>query len=292
VGEYLVYPLANYQVNLNLSIPLVIAASAPPIIQEQNNPAPVYIAENTRNITFAFSPDYLEYAHTSDAVTIKAYVFPEHAHLGQRAADLAAEAWSLYENLCGDNPRQFMVVIEADLHDGMEYDGAFLLSQDYFASADDSPQNYYELLIVHETAHQWFYAQIANDQAHEPWLDEAFATYSELLYLENTHPELTNWWWNYRVNAYEPTGWVDSTIYDHGSFRPYVNAVYLRGVQFIHDLRQRIGDDAFFTALRDYAASDDEDDFRSEQDFFDSIATYSQEDIADLLGLYFQSSHP
>ncbi|MBG0788789.1 MAG: hypothetical protein H0S79_27175, partial [Anaerolineaceae bacterium] len=197
-----------------------------------------------------------------------------------------------YENLYGNNPREYMAIIEADLNDGMEYDGAFLLSQDYFASADDTPQNYFELLIVHETAHQWFYAQIANDQANEPWLDEALATYSELLYLENTYPELVEWWWNYRVYTYQPTGWVDSTIYRYAGFRPYVNAVYLRGVQFLDDLRQQIGDEAFFAVLRAYATPEEIDTLRTAQDFFDLIAQFSGEDISNLVDRYFQNAQP
>ena len=31
----------------------------------------------------------------------------------------------------------------------------------------------------HEIAHQWFYALVGNDQARDPWLDEALATYAE-----------------------------------------------------------------------------------------------------------------
>lgn len=291
IGEYLVYPLADYRVNLSVFGPMEIAASVPPTIEDDSSFS-VYKVENVRNVTFTFSPDYLEYTRGTKDVTIKAYVFPEHAELGQRAADLAANAWALYENLYGDNPREYMAIIEADLNDGMEYDGAFLLSQDYFASADDTPKNYFELLIVHETAHQWFYAQIANDQANEPWLDEALATYSEMLYLENTYPELVDWWWNYRVYAYQTMGWVDSTIYGHAGFRPYVNAVYLRGVQFLDDLRQQIGDDAFFAVLRDYATPDAVDTFRSSADFFSLVATYSSEDISDLLERYFRNAQP
>lgn len=291
IGEYLVYPLADYWVNLSVLGPMNIASSVPPTI-EDNSSFSVHKAENVRNVTFAFSPEYLEYTRDTEDVTIKAYVFPEHAELGQRAADLAADAWALYENLYGDNPREYMAIIEADLNDGMEYDGAFLLSQDYFAAADDTPQNYFELLIVHETAHQWFYAQIANDQANEPWLDEALATYSELLYLEKTYPELVDWWWNYRIYAYQPMGWVDSTIYDHAGFRPYVNAVYLRGVQFLNDLRQRIGDDAFFAILRDYATPDAMDTFRSSVDFFSLVAAYSSEDVSSLLERYFRNTQP
>ena len=32
---------------------------------------------------------------------------------------------------------------------------------------------------AHETAHQWFYSLVGNDQAHDPWLDEGLATWAE-----------------------------------------------------------------------------------------------------------------
>ena len=36
------------------------------------------------------------------------------------------------------------------------------------------------LLVHHETAHQWFYSLVGNDQARDPWLDEALATWSQV----------------------------------------------------------------------------------------------------------------
>jgi Peptidase family M1 domain len=36
------------------------------------------------------------------------------------------------------------------------------------------------LLVQHESAHQWFYSLVGNDQAHDPWLDEALATWSQI----------------------------------------------------------------------------------------------------------------
>ena len=33
--------------------------------------------------------------------------------------------------------------------------------------------------LPHETAHQWFYSLIGNDQARDPWLDEGLATWAE-----------------------------------------------------------------------------------------------------------------
>ena len=34
------------------------------------------------------------------------------------------------------------------------------------------------ITIAHELAHQWFYGIVGNDQYHEPWLDESFATWA------------------------------------------------------------------------------------------------------------------
>jgi aminopeptidase N len=34
------------------------------------------------------------------------------------------------------------------------------------------------ITLAHELAHQWFYGTVGNDQYHEPWLDESFATWA------------------------------------------------------------------------------------------------------------------
>lgn len=293
VGEYLAYPLADFNVNLRLSPSmdaLVVAASAPATALEGN--CWRYQTQAARNIVFAISPEYQIATAYGDTVTIQAYTLPEHAQLGQRAADLALVAWSRYEAVYGPNERTYMSIIEGDLDDGMEYDGAYFISDWYYETADESPENYFTLLTVHETAHQWFYAQVHNDPASEPWLDESLATYSELLYLESAHPELVNWWWDFRVADFNPGGYVDSTIYDHQTFRPYVNAVYLRGVSFLQDLREVVGDETFFAFLRDYAAPDEADTLRTGDGFFTLLSAHSDADLTDLLRVYFRSAQP
>lgn len=86
---------------------------------------------------------------------------------------------------------------------------------------------------------------MGNDQALEPWLDEALATYSELLFYEADYPEHVDWRWNFRVNRFQPAGWIDRTIYDFQAFRRYVDAVYLRGAQFLQTVREQVGDEVF-----------------------------------------------
>ena len=98
---------------------------------------------------------------------------------------LAAAAWTLdvarrsverFSALFGPFPLHRLVVVEGDFPDGMEFSGLVFVSRDWFESWDGSPASYLTLITVHEVAHQWWYASVANDQAAEPWLDEALAT--------------------------------------------------------------------------------------------------------------------
>ena len=289
VGEYLAYPLADFTVNLRLSPPmesLVVAASAP--LQEHDGNCWRYSAKQVRNFSFAISPEYRVYSTGSGQATIYAYVFPEHAGLGERSVSIAQEAWTLYSELYGENPRRFMSIIEADLTDGLECDGLFYLSDSYFTSADETPQNYYHLLVAHETAHQWFYGLVHNDQALEPWLDESLAAYSECLYLERYYPDLVDWWWGFRVHAFGPTGSINSTIYDFLTSRPYINAVYLRGVTFQQALRDAVGDEAYFVALRTYLDTSNGDHIRNAESFFEAFRRNSDVDLTRITSLYFR----
>lgn len=289
VGEHLAYSLNDFEVNLCLAPSrdkLVVAASAP-LIETQDH-CFHYQVENRRNFTLGISPDYQVTMVDHNLVTVAAYTFAEHANLGTRAAELAGEAWATYIELFGDNARTFISIVEADIFDGLETDGLIFLSSWYYQTADPSPKNFFELLIVHEIAHQWFYGYIHNDQAKEPWLDEALSTYSELLFYEQQHPDLVDWWWQFRVTSLAPTGPVNATIYDFSQFQPYINAVYLRGATFLHALRKEVGEEAFFEGLHQYVQSEAGlDNWRSTHDFLETFTPLPGVDLTELMTEFF-----
>lgn len=252
VGEYLVYDSADFELTLAGTEGLQVAASTEVIPNLVNVKM---FAVNSRNLTFSVSDTYKVLSTKSGQTRIDAYIFPGDEESGQAALEMTRQALETFSELfASPYPHATMTLVEADFADGMEYDGLYYLSRDFFARYDGGVTNYLGLLSIHETAHQWWYALVANDQALEPWLDEALCTYSELLFLEHNYPELADWWWEYRVAPYAPSGTADSTIYDHSSFRPYVNSVYLQGAAFLHELRKILGDEAFFTGLRSYAS--------------------------------------
>jgi aminopeptidase N len=118
-------------------------------------------------------------------------------------------------------------------------------------------------------------------------LDEALCTYNERLYYEQLYPEALDWWWTYRINYYEPSGWVDGSIYNPEGYQAYRNAIYLNGAVFLEELRTLIGDQAFFAFLKEYV-NNNRNQRTTADDFFTLLAQHSQEDISVLLNKYFE----
>jgi len=285
-GENLVYELADFRVSLSFADPAnapVVAASAPAAFE---NGALVYNLPNARNFTLSASPEYLVTSSDANGVTIYNYYYPEDANAAAMVLELTRMSILTYSAEFGPYPHTALTVCETDLNDGLETDGLYFLARSFYRSYDGTVRNNLSVIAVHETAHQWWYGGVASDQALEPWLDEALSAYSEHVFFEDNYPDLLNWWWNFRIYSHSPSGYVDSRLYNNDNFRGYVNAVYFRGAEFLHDLRTRIGDEAFFAFLRDYYARN-QGQIVNANDFFGLLNQHTSADYSDLLKTYF-----
>ena len=171
----------------------------------------------------------------------------------------------------------------------MEFSGFYFLSYAEYNLYNGTPaQNYLIDGAAHETAHQWWFEQVADDQALQPFLDEAMATYSERVFFESTDPSLLPWYWAYRVDQNHPGGWVDTSIYNAGGYPEYLGSVYYNGAHFFEDLRTRIGDPAFFAFLQDYLKQEN-GRIATFTDFFRILKKHSTVDFSDIVRKYFQN---
>lgn len=291
-GEHQVYPLSDFEVNLQVvgaPADLTIAASAP---ESQRGEWYTYILEGARTFALSLSPSFTHTTRQVGTVTIHNYTFPYHQNPGERVLNTAAQALELYARLFSPYPHQHLAVVEADFLDGMEYDGLFFLSYGFYNLDNGTPAQYLVALTAHETAHQWFYGVVGNDQALQPWLDEALCTYAEKLYYETYAPEALTWWWEARVKYYQPRGYVDDSIYNpHGEaqpYRAYRDAVYLNGAVFLDELRRAMGDEAFFDFLRLYV-SKNQGKIASARDFFGLLRQMTSVPLEPMLQRFFQS---
>jgi hypothetical protein len=259
IGEQEVLGTAGWSVTLELVGEQQDVTVAAPGVATQLSPTSWrYEHPDAREFAVSISDQFqLATATAANDVTVELYTFAvaEDGGAAAMALDSAVNSLGMFDDLFGAYPGERLLVVEGDFPDGMEFSGLVFVGSNWFVRYPGTPASYLTLITVHEVAHQWWYAQVGNDPAQNPWLDEALATYSELIYLEEYHPELRDWWWNFRVNAYTPDGFVDSSVYEFGSGREYINAVYLRGVRMLGDLRDDLGTEVFFQLLADYAAA-------------------------------------
>jgi hypothetical protein len=287
-GEHLVYDAADYEVNLRFTDPAnapIVASSGFP---EAAGDSTRYTIQSARAFVIAASREFGVSSLQVGDVTISSYYFPLSKPGGQAALQTTAESLQLYSQRYGPYPHKTLSLVMGDFNDGMEYSAFYYLSRDFYNLYSGSPDTYLIFVAAHETAHQWWFDQVGNDQAQQPWLDEALCTYSELLYYETFYPTLTGWWWSYRVDYYKPQGFTDIPIYDGQGFRPYTNAAYFQGAHFLHDLRARIGDEAFSAFLMDYFAQG-RGKIVNGKDFFRILSTHTTSDYSDLVRKYFRN---
>lgn len=94
----------------------------------------------------------------------------------------ACDSLSYFSQAFGAYPyNSYSVVQTAFNQGGMEYTGLVYVS-------DSVQDKMITEVIVHETAHQWWYGIVGNDQVQSAWLDEALAEYSTSLFYKN-HPD-------------------------------------------------------------------------------------------------------
>lgn len=286
-GEHLVYDSSDIELNLKTGADVVVAASAP---SEQNGEWTRYRLYGARTFALSASNEFLVAETTLGAIVIRSYYFDGYAAAGEGIMFTAADAISTFESNYAPYPYQSLAVVQADINDGQEYDGLIFLATDFYGQYGGGSRNNLTSIGVHEIAHQWWFGLVGSDQALEPWLDEALSVYSERIFYENNYPGNISWWWQFRVDFFKPGGFVGMPVYNAGSQRQYVNAVYLNGAHFIDDVRERVGYGNFAKFLKAYAARYSHGHATS-ADFFALLRETINVDISDLLGIYFSRSY-
>jgi len=290
VGEHLVLDSVDFDVTIQPkrgSSALSIAASAPAEPVENGSH---YTLSKARTFVFSASTAYLTSSATVGDIIVTSYYAEGNQKAGEAILNATVQAIGIYSDVYGSYPYQSLSIVETFYPDGMEYDGLFYLSRNFYNAYDGTLLNNLIMIGIHEAAHQWWFGLVGNDQALESWLDESLATYSERIFYERASPTLVGVWWNFRVNDFQPSGKIDITIYEGGSFRPYTNAVYLRGAKFMENLRTRLGDETFFAFMRDYADQMSHK-IATSDDFFRILYAHSSADISDIVATYFENPH-
>jgi hypothetical protein len=193
----------------------------------------VFAAANVRDLTFVADPAFRLATATVGRVRIQAY-----ARTAARATLLARRAsWSLtrLQALLGPYPWPVLTVGETAGGYAVESPGAIWIPRAVEASR-------LPYLVTHEVAHQWFYGLVGNDQAGQPFADEAPADFLA----------------RYLTSSFRASGCatdtLDRSIYGY-TRACYFETVYVQGGRVLETVRRQMGSSAFFAALRAYLAA-------------------------------------
>ncbi len=113
-------------------------------------------------------------------------------------------------------------------------------------------------LVAHELAHQWFGDLVTCGDWSQIWLNEAFATYLQCLYLERTRgPDFFRWDLALKAEVYfeEDEEKYRRPIVERNFVFPddvFDRTTYQKGAWMIHQLRYVLGDEVFFQGIQEY----------------------------------------
>jgi hypothetical protein len=257
-GDAVTAEAAMYDVLLTLPPDLVLVATGSLV---ETSPAPsggilYHLAGGPlREFAWLASAHYLVSETTAYGTLLRSYYLPGDEAAGQATLNVAAAALRAYNDAFGPYPYPEMAVVEAPLlHYGMEFPGLNLIGTALYREL----RGQLEDRVVHEIAHQWWYAQVGNDQVNTPWLDEGLAEYSMAFYYRQVYGEAhvntivnQRWLVPYQVavdNKYDAVVNQPSAAFGW----EYEVIVYAKAALFFNALHRELGDETFRRILQTY----------------------------------------
>ena len=181
---------------------------------------------------------------------IRSYLMPENAAANVPRLSAMKDHIAVLASLFGEYPfvDTKYGIVSSWFPGGMEHPTLTSIGESILSNV---PRDI-TLLLVHELAHQWWGDRVTMRTWDDIWLNEGFATYSEVLYLEKAlgrNPAQT-------LKSYDDGLYggrlAQAVVADPADPFKYTGAVYNKGGFFLHMLRRLVGDDAFFSTLRAY----------------------------------------
>ncbi|MGB0807193.1 MAG: M1 family metallopeptidase [Salibacteraceae bacterium] len=205
-----------------------------------------------------------EYAVVKDSLNgmdVHYYVDKDYEPYAREIFKNTPEMITFYSNLLG-YPYPWSKYSQVVAHDyvsgAMENVGAVIFGDFVQQTHREMIDGDNEATVAHELFHHWFGDVVTCESWSNLPLNESFATYGEYLWFEHKYGRMfADHALNYDLNSYlreANSGSVKNTIRFHYN-KPddmFDSHSYAKGGRILHMLRNYVGDEAFFTSLKNY----------------------------------------
>ncbi len=251
---------SNFEVTLTAPKSFTVAATGEILSQTEqgDNKVTKISAQVVRDFAMVLSEKFEVIETEAEGTRILYYHYRDDG--AQENLNAAADAVKTFNRLFGEYRYPTLSVVKCDfVFGGMEYPQLVYIS-------DTLSKLVFTEVIVHEIAHQWWYAMVGSNQVEHAWLDEALADFSTaLFYHENPKYGVTL---DEYVESCAQSFRTFTTVYkqvlgevDTSMNRPlggylteleYTAVVYSRGTVMLSQARTSMGSEKFLKGLQKY----------------------------------------
>lgn len=261
-GDPFYSEVANYELNFTFPSEYKIASSGEVVASEKiDNLIKIALkSEKMRDFSLILSKKFKIESEMCGKTKINYYGYQEDENT-EECLKACVDALKTFSDAFGDYPYSELNIAKSNfVYGGMEYPGLVIISDEYKNQKDI---NY---VIVHEIAHQWWYAVVGSDQIGHAWQDEGLAEFSTLLFFKNN----AEYGENYKDMISSATasyklfekvyknirgyfdGRMDRTIYDFDTEPEYTQLTYTKALLMFDSIMQDIGEKKLIRGLKKY----------------------------------------
>ena len=294
------------QTDLHIQVPKPLVAASNGVLVDvtDNGDTRTYhwqtrSAHNTYGIALNIAPyEKLETTYSSiygNTYPIVYYHLPGNEQQAKELFDEIPTMLTFFERMIGPYPfGNEKVGVAQTPHLGMEHQTINAYGNEY-----KKDEFGFDWLLQHEFAHEYFGNQVTNDNWDHMWIHEGLGSYMQPLFAQylsgdvaymtylnnqrkgliNTHPIVSN-----KLMEVEQ-------VYERG-VGPALD-IYYKGSWIMHTLRNLIGDDAFFSAVRELVYGTDQPKpgnfttiYRNTQDFIEIVNRRTGKDLSWFFDVY------
>lgn len=281
LGDVSYFDVADFHVTVTVPASYRLVTTGIPVLESREGDAVKKLeieALLSRDFEMELSSKFQSVEEVVDGTRVRSHFRQENDESGRKVLNSAVRAVRYFEQAFGKYPYTELDLVEAPLYSGaggVEFPGLVTIASylyvpssgedsDPFQSIVAGSESWDELLefvVVHEVAHQWWNAVVGSNSKLHPYVDEAMANYSAIMYFQHYYGRQSaekqmslQMKANYQLHRM--LGGEDRPVMlPASSFEgalEYAAIVYGKGALYYDHLRSLIGDPVFLRSMRAY----------------------------------------